>query len=133
MRNARLLGIRHPKLIVDIHMPKHRRLDDIVRTKLCININENMAKYLLKIVSVSYHSPLRRHCISSILHENQKVTVYRVISIIRHVSIPTPLKTNLHFAHCELRKDMKAFMEDATNLAEAFELIENGIRKNGDA
>lgn len=104
-------------------------LDDIVSKKLRIKISDSDAESRIENLFVSYHSLLRRHGLSWIIKDNQKIAVYHVLSAIRPESLRSRLESNLDFSHHHLRKNFKSFINHAIKLSKSFQLVDNGPEK----
>lgn len=77
-------------------------------------------------VFANYHTILRRHRLTWILTETPKVSVAHVLSAIRPTSLKDHLESDLAFSHQPLRNDLKAFLQHAIKLTEAFQLVRCG-------
>ncbi len=76
-----------------------------------------------------YITLLRKHGLSWILSDSQKVSVYHVLSAIRPYTLQNRLRDDLDFSHHHLKKDFKGFTQHVIKLAEAYQLVQGGGRK----
>lgn len=105
-------------------------LDDLVAKELRINMADSNAQSRIENLFISYHTLLRRHGLSWLLTDNQKLAVHHVLSAIRPEILRSRLESDLDFSHHHLRKDFKAFMKHAIKLSDAFQLVDIGVPKN---
>lgn len=101
-------------------------LDEIVNRELRMDMANPNSRSRMQTLFVSYHKLLRRHGISWVLDDNEKVAVSHVLSAIRPKSLQDRLKSDLEFARTDCRKDFTKFMKHAVKLADAFQLLDNG-------
>lgn len=101
-------------------------LDKIFEDSLRMDMTDNDARSRIEDLFVTYKSLLRRHGVSWVAKENEKVAVYHVLSAIRPVSLRCRLESDLELSHYSLRKDFKGFMAHAIKLSEAFQLVDIG-------
>lgn len=101
-------------------------LDKLVEEELRTDMKDKNARSRIETLFVSYRSLLRRHGVSWILKDNEKVAVSHVLSSIRPESLRVRLESDLALSHHDLRKDFKGFMAHAIKLSEAFQLVDNG-------
>lgn len=82
---------------------------------------DKYARSRIENLSVSHHmSTLRRHGLPWITNDDEKVTVYHVLSATPLETIPDFLEWDLDLLHYDLRKEFKGFMAHAINLSEEF-------------
>jgi len=105
-------------------------LGTIVDEELRMDMSDRSARSRMQGLFMSYHKLLRRHGLSWVLKANEKTAVYHVLSAIRPYSLKDRLTDDLDFAKHKLRKDFKGFMAHAIKLSEAFQLVDNGPKKD---
>lgn len=91
-----------------------------------IDMTDKDARSVIEILFVYYKSILRRHGLSWITNDNEKVAVYHVLSAICLETLQDRLELDLELSHYDLRNNFKDFMAYAIKLFEAFPLVDNG-------
>ena len=102
------------------------KLDELVSQELRTDMRDANATSRIQNLFINYMTLLRRHGLSWIIKENQKVAVGHVLSAIRPTSLQSRLDSDLQFSHHDLRKNFQGFLKHATRLSEAFQLLDNG-------
>ncbi|PXF46452.1 hypothetical protein BWQ96_03777 [Gracilariopsis chorda] len=101
-------------------------LDHIVEHELRMDMRDIGARSRIESLFISYHTLLRRHGLSWVLHSNEKIAVQHVLSSIKPKSLRLRIQSDLQLAHHNLKKDFKEFMDHCLTISDAFQLIDNG-------
>lgn len=105
-------------------------LEELVRKKLKMNMDNRNAKSRMQGLFASYHSLLSQNGVKWIIDENQKLTVTHVLSAVRPQSLRERLESNLSFSQHALKKDFKEFLKHAVKLSEAFQTVDTGPKEH---
>lgn len=95
-------------------------LDKLVEDQFCINVTDKNAHFCIESLFVSYQLLLRRNGLSWLTKDNERISVYHVLSATHPASLRTRLESDLELSHYGLRKDIKIFMAHVVKLSEAF-------------
>ncbi len=87
----------------------------------------------MQTLFISYHSILRDNGLSLVLENSQRVAVQLVLHAVRPVTLRGRLTDNLESAKYEIRKDFKGFMRHAIKLTEAFQIVDNGRKREANS
>ena len=101
-------------------------LDSIVRSELSMDMRDKYFKSRMQSLFLDYYCLLRRHGLSWVVTDNQKVAVAQVLFAVKPKSLRDWLESDIEFSHVECRKDFKAFLKHAVRVAEAFKLVDTG-------
>lgn len=105
-------------------------LDSIIGKELCMVMTDKSAKARMESLFVSYLSILRRNGLAWVPKVCPKVAVNNVLSAVKPGNLQESLQSDLRFAHQDLRKDFKSFMQHAVKLSIAFEIVDIGPRRD---
>ena len=94
-----------------------------------MDMKDKNARSRMESLFVSYHKLLRRHGVSWIVKNNQKVAVGHVLSCIKPATLQSRLQSNLEFSHHSLKKDFKGFMKHSIRISEAFQMVDTGPKQ----
>eukprot|EP00180_Rhodochaete_pulchella_P004668 Plantae.Rhodophyta-Rhodochaete_pulchella.ctg9188.p1 GENE.Plantae.Rhodophyta-Rhodochaete_pulchella.ctg9188~~Plantae.Rhodophyta-Rhodochaete_pulchella.ctg9188.p1 ORF type:complete len:107 (-),score=11.28 Plantae.Rhodophyta-Rhodochaete_pulchella.ctg9188:366-686(-) len=97
----------------------------MVLKKLCINMPDRGEKSRTENLFVSYYSFLRRHVLSWVVIDNQKVAAFRLPSAFRPELLRPRIEKDSAFSHRHPWKYFQEFMLHAVRLSGAFQLVDN--------
>lgn len=84
----------------------------------------------MKNVFVSYCTIFRWNCISWIVKDNQKISLSHVLAAIKPHNLHGRIHHDLELFQVQLKNYFKVLQKYASKLAEAFQLVYNGPKKN---
>ena len=105
------------------------KLDRFVKADLRINMRDEDSVSRTRNLFVSYHALLRKHGVSWVMEENPKIAVRHVTSALRPEALRSRLESDLAFGYVHLQTNFKAFMQHCLKLADAFQILDIGPKK----
>eukprot|EP00178_Gracilaria_changii_P000257 TRINITY_DN1027_c0_g1_i1.p2 TRINITY_DN1027_c0_g1~~TRINITY_DN1027_c0_g1_i1.p2 ORF type:complete len:1106 (+),score=114.18 TRINITY_DN1027_c0_g1_i1:5972-9289(+) len=91
-----------------------------------MDMTDTSSRSRMKHLFTCYVSTLRRNGLTWVMKDHPKLAVKHLVSAIKPRALQQRLEHDLELTYHSYRKDVKAFMQHAIAVAEAFQIVDNG-------